>query len=42
MRLKDIDFRVWDISEKVFYNDLGLSILPSTVNLGGNDEITRY
>ncbi len=30
MKLKDIDFRVWDISKKVFYNDLGFSILPSS------------
>lgn len=30
MKLQDLDFRVWDISEKVFYNDLGLSMLPSS------------
>ncbi|WP_300706641.1 MULTISPECIES: YopX family protein [Helicobacter] len=29
MKLKDIDFRVWDTSEKRFHNDLELSILPS-------------
>lgn len=29
MKLKDIDFRVWDISKKVFYNDLEFSMLPS-------------
>lgn len=26
MKLQDLDFRVWDTSEKIFYNDLGLSI----------------
>lgn len=30
MKLQDIDFRVWDISKKRFYNDLELSILPSS------------
>lgn len=30
MKLQDLDFRVWDISEKVFYDNLGLSILPSS------------
>lgn len=29
MKLKDIDFRVWDISKKVFYNDLEFSMLPN-------------
>ncbi|WP_276953189.1 YopX family protein [Helicobacter rodentium] len=30
MKLKDIDFRVWDISKKVFYNDLEFSMLPNS------------
>lgn len=33
MKLSEIDFRVWDISEKVFYNDLGLSILFSNYEI---------
>ena len=30
MKLQDLDFRVWDISEKVFYDNLGFSMLPSS------------
>ncbi|WP_298060625.1 YopX family protein [uncultured Helicobacter sp.] len=39
MKTQDFDFRVWDISKKIYYNNLQFSIMPSdkntfSINLG--------
>ncbi|WP_416872556.1 YopX family protein [Helicobacter ganmani] len=39
MKLQDLDFRVWDISKKIYYNNLQFSMMPGdkklfSINLG--------
>ncbi|TLE14491.1 hypothetical protein LS72_008805 [Helicobacter apodemus] len=39
MKLQDLDFRVWDISKKIYYNNLEFSMMPGdkntfSINLG--------
>lgn len=39
MKLQELDFRVWDISKKIYYNNLQFSIMPGdkntfSINLG--------
>lgn len=35
MKVKEFDFRVWDISKKIYYKDLELSMTPSDKNAFG-------